>query len=119
LLLVWERINYDRQDNWPSFTLIYSNPNLDEIFVSLEILPEDIKQIDQFTPSSTAYEAFDVNGIEASYIENNATFLSKTDYYQELFWIENLNDQTVIYRVVTDSLGVTKEELLSIALNME
>jgi hypothetical protein len=68
--------------------------------------------------SSTA-DKVGVAGLEGYYTVNNQYVLSDTGYMQDINWLEQVNDQTIIYHVSSPSKHVTKEDLLLVANNLK
>lgn len=97
-----------------AFTTIYKNANDEEIYITMEIFPKDLVKVESYTNEAITHNQLDIHGKPAFYT-NSMNFFSKTDYYQDLFWIKSNNDQTVVYRIGTESINLTQNELVYIA----
>jgi hypothetical protein len=115
--VVWRKIALDAA-TIPAFTSIYKNDHQEEIYVSMQVVPATNVDIRGLTGNQTTSENVKVNERDAFYTNNNNQMLSKTDVYQDLVWLESEHDRTIVYRVSSGSLTVTKDELLQIAQSM-
>ncbi|XEC94729.1 hypothetical protein AB6A23_26165 [Paenibacillus tarimensis] len=99
------------------FTSFYVNERQEEISVTMELVLEKI--VMEGIVQSGVEEIRLNNGTTAYYISTDRFVYSETDKYQELFWLETLEDTTVVYKIGTVSESVTKEELVKLAETME
>lgn len=103
----------------PVVTLTYLNQQGEEVYVVLEKM-DDIKTEMRITLGAEAsYEKLNVNGSQAYYINNPEHIFSKSGQYQEIAWIVQNETETLIYHVASDSLNISKDDLLFLAKNIQ
>ncbi len=115
--LVWQKITPSASPT-TAYTSIYKNNDGDEVYVTMELFPEGPIRVESFANEAMAYEQLSINDKEAFYIHSQ-NFFSETDQYQDLFWMESVNRQTVVYRIGTTSIHLSREDLVSIANHMK
>jgi hypothetical protein len=94
-----------------AYTSLYQNQQKESIYVTVEVLPQDEVNIQVSTPETTKYESLQVGGKKAHFTKNDQFLLSKSGQYQELSWLDQDGQKTIMYRVATDSPSVSKEML--------
>ncbi|MGG4442843.1 hypothetical protein [Brevibacillus fortis] len=98
-----------------AYTSLYENEQKERIFVTIERFTNDQLDVQLSTPETTKYDAVTVHGKKAHYTKNDQFLFSKSGQYQELSWMDHDAEQTIMYRVATDSPTVSKEMLLQAA----
>lgn len=114
--LVWKKIV---PENSPitAYTSIYKHSNGDDVYITMELYPDEPLMVESFTSEAMTNGQINIDGKEAFYSHSKNIF-SDTDEYQDLFWMENIDGQTVIYRIGTTSVQLTQEDLIQIAKHM-
>ncbi|MGG1659054.1 hypothetical protein [Brevibacillus sp. NRS-1366] len=94
-----------------AYTTLYQNEQNERIYVTVEVLPKDQVNVQVSTPETTTYVPVEVNGKKAHYTKNDQFLFSESHQYQELSWVGKAGEQTIMYRVASDSPTVTKAML--------
>lgn len=94
-----------------AYTSLYQNQQQESIYFTVEVLPKDEINVQVSTPETTKYESLEINGKKAHYTKNDQFMLSKSGQYQELSWLDQDGQKTIMYRMATDSPSVSKEML--------
>lgn len=113
----WRVQESDPNRPMDSFTTAYSNSTNDHIYVQIDHALEKVK-IKSVTPETIAHEQVQMNGVEANYVENNQYLFSDTGLYKEVSWMVE-DDESVMIRVSTDSINITKEQLIQAAESLK
>ncbi|MGM7681210.1 hypothetical protein ACSVDA_03550 [Cytobacillus sp. Hm23] len=96
--------------------LIYRTKTNDEIFITYHLLTDDLVAMTSYLGED--FKQYNVDGNDAFYVETNES-LYTTNNEKILSWIENSNGQMILYKITTDSVNITQDDLLAIANNME
>lgn len=116
--VVWRKISAKSTPGINYYTSVYRNPQQETIHFSLETVNDVKIKLEGITPPSTVYEDLDIKGHKGHYTMNNQSLYGASDVYQNIMWIEEKGDQTIIYQVGTDSPSVTKQQLFQAALSL-
>jgi hypothetical protein len=101
--------------------LIYQNAKGDQIQIYYQLIPdsEKVKTVQAQITGIEQVEKVSLNGKEAYYSVNNHAFLSPSNQSQALTWIGQDNGQIVLYSVLSESVGVSKQDLVFTAEHMK
>lgn len=116
--VVWRKIPTKSTPGIHTYTSVYRSPQQETIYYSLETITNVNVKMEEMTPPSTVYESLDLNGHTAHYTMNNQSLYGASNLYQNIMWIEEQGDQTIIYKVGTDSPTMTKQQLLDAARSL-
>lgn len=109
----WERVAMPELPG-SQFTSHYHNASGEQLHVIMGIYDEQM-MLSSVTSRDTAYEQITVGDTAIHYTANLHHHLSDTGVYKELFWMTEASDRTYMYRIASDSIQITKEQLLDIA----
>ncbi|MNM81011.1 hypothetical protein D3C81_929980 [compost metagenome] len=115
--VVWRKTSAVSKPVLNFHTSVYRNSQQQTIYYSLETPNEKIK-MEGVTPPSTVYEDLDIRGHQVHYTMNDQSLYGASNVYQNIMWIEEKGDQTIIYQVGTDSPSVTKQQLIQAARSL-
>lgn len=114
--VIWEKLDEIPQI-LPAITLTYKNDKENKIYLTLKKINGNTK-LETTIDEDSSFEKLMVHNQKAYFIKNTDQFLSSTGEYEEILWIEQSGKETIIYSIASDSLEVTKEDLLMMANNM-
>ncbi|MFB9326401.1 hypothetical protein ACFFSY_10790 [Paenibacillus aurantiacus] len=100
------------------YTSVYRNASQDTIYVTWEVAggngDGDVK-VFQAAPPSTVYEEIALGGITAHYLRHDQALFGQSRMQQDVTWLQQSGDQTIVYHVQSDSETLTKEQLVQAA----
>lgn len=98
-----------------SYTARYNDAQHNVIDVTLQLVKE---QVEMRLIASGAEQTVEVNGSKGVYLRSEPFIFSETNQYQTIQWLETQDNVTIIYSVGSESIGVTKQQLLAVAASM-
>jgi hypothetical protein len=116
--MLWEKLNA-RDPIIPAYTLIYSIPQGGNIYLTLEKIPNTKAKLKMAISEATTFEEVTINDQKGYYFKNPEQFLIPTGEYQEMKWIKKLGDETIIYSLASDTLTLSKDELMLIVKEVD
>lgn len=124
--IAWKKLTADRT-HAQSFgaqeipNLIYQNSKGDQIQIYYQLIPDGEKEktVQAHITGIEQVEKINLKGKEAYYSVNNHAFLSPSNQSQALTWIGQENGQIVLYSVISESVGVSKQDLVFTAEHMK
>lgn len=101
--------------------LIYQNAKGDQIQIYYQLIPDSEKEktVQAQITGIEQVEKVSMNGKEAYYSVNNHAFLSPSNQSKALTWIGQDNGQIVLYSVLSESVSVSKQDLVFTAEHMK
>lgn len=117
--VIWKENKQQGVEFMHVFTFIYGNEEQAEIYISLQIIEDGGIAIEGTAGADMNYATVNIGDVVGHYMENNSFFLSNTDHYKSITWLEQIDTQTIIYEISSESLRVTKEDLILIADGMK
>lgn len=116
--LLWSKSS--QTQNWTStdFTTVYRNADEDTIYLTLDVLNEAAVKAEQLAPSNNEYEELQWDGLKVHYTKTTQWMYSDSNFYQDLMWIQENDGKTTIFHLGSDSLNLTKEQLIEIAKSL-
>ncbi|MCR8844558.1 hypothetical protein NQ117_12780 [Paenibacillus sp. SC116] len=112
--VVWRKETLTSEGPINIFTSIYRYSKHESVYVAVEATSEKIR-IEGIIPSSSVYEKLDVKGNQAHYTRDDSSLFSASLTYQEVMWMEVHGNKTFVYKIMSDSPDITKEQLVQAA----
>jgi hypothetical protein len=124
--IAWHKITSSGSEpqalaEWKIPNLVYRNAKGEHIEIYYQLIPnsEKEKAIHVETQQMDQVDKMNLNGIDAYYSENKHSFLSPTCQSKALTWMGQENGRIVMYSVVSESVDVTKQDLVYMAEHMQ
>jgi hypothetical protein len=106
-------------DPIPAYTSIYRNPEQATIYFSLQMVSDVPIRMEVTTSASSVYEELNLNGNKAHFTRTEQALYGDSNIYQDITWMNEDGERTLIYQVGSDSSSVTKEQLVQAARSMQ
>ncbi|GGG72425.1 hypothetical protein [Paenibacillus radicis (ex Gao et al. 2016)] len=101
------------------YTSVYRNANGEAIYISWGVLKGSSIKLEGISSPDTEYVQLDLNGQKAHYTKNDQSLYGDSNVFQGIMWIEEEEDQTIVYHVESDSASMTKERLIEAATSLQ
>jgi hypothetical protein len=103
-----------------TYTSVYRNAAAsDTIYLTWQIAGGDMNPvIFQLSPPGVVSEDVEMNGLTAHYLKNDQSLFGQSSLLQDVTWLSQTGDKSVAYHVQTDSLTMTKEQLVEAAKSL-
>ncbi|WP_042169474.1 hypothetical protein [Paenibacillus gorillae] len=101
------------------YTSVYRNANGEALYISWGVLKGSSIKLEGITSPDTEYVQLDLNGHKAHYTKNEQSLYGDSNVFQSVMWIEEQEDQTIVYHVESDSASMTKERLIEAATSLQ
>jgi hypothetical protein len=111
----------DASDNIiATYTSVYHNAAAgDTIYLTWQIAGGDINPvIFQLSPPGVISEDVEIGGLTAHYLKNDQSLFGQSSLHQDVTWLSQTGDKSVVYHVQTDSLSMSKEQLVEAATSL-
>ncbi|WP_433943836.1 hypothetical protein [Paenibacillus sp. SN-8-1] len=115
--VIWRKTTAKSKPVFNFYTSLYRNEEQQTIYYTLQI-PNEKVMMEGITSPSSVYEDLNIQGHQAHYTLDKQSLYGASNIYQNIMWIEEKGDQTLIYQVGTDSPSVTKQQLIQAAQNL-
>jgi hypothetical protein len=100
------------------YTSVFRNSNQNTIYLTCDIVSGPSVKYETMSPPNTSYEELELNGLKAHYTKSEQSLYGDSTIYQDVMWIKESEGKTVVYHVGSDSLDMTKEQLVEIAKSL-
>ncbi|BBH23256.1 hypothetical protein Back11_46010 [Paenibacillus baekrokdamisoli] len=100
------------------YTSVFRNSNQDSIYLTWDIVNGPTVKFEMMTPPNTSYEELDINGLKAHYTKDEQSLYGDSNINQDVMWIKESGGKTIVYHVRSDSLDMTKEQLVEAAKSL-
>lgn len=103
-----------------TYTSVYRNAAAsDTLYLTWQIAGGDMNPvIFQLSPPGVVSEDVEMNGLTAHYLKNDQSLFGQSSLLQDVTWLSQTGDKSVAYHVQTDSLTMTKEQLVEAAKSL-
>lgn len=117
--VLWRKTEVSADQPIAPYTSVYRNSLNDTIYVTWQIADggSDIRLF-QAAPPNTKYEDITINGVSAHYLLNNQALFGQSATQQDVMWLKESGEQTIVYHVQSDSTTLTKEQLIQAAQSL-
>lgn len=102
-----------------TYTSVYRNAAGDTLYLTWQIAGSDSNPvIFQLSPPGITSEDAQIGGITAHYLKNDQSLFGQSPVHQDVTWLSQTGDKAVAYHVQTDSVSMTKEQLVEAAKSL-
>ncbi len=102
-----------------TYTSVYRNAAGDTLYLTWQIAGSDSNSvIFQLSPPGITSEDAQIGGITAHYLKNDQSLFGQSPVHQDVTWLSQTGDKAVAYHVQTDSVSMTKEQLVEAAKSL-
>jgi len=98
-----------------AYTSIYRDSDGESLYLTQEIVNGTSVHLEGLTPSNSDYTELDLQGNKAHYVKYDQSLYGDSSLFQYVMWIEADKDRTIVHRVESDSIGMTKDKLIEVA----
>ncbi|MNE30688.1 hypothetical protein D3C80_1242200 [compost metagenome] len=118
--MLWRKTGAsDDIDIVATYTSVYRNAASDTLYLTWQIAGSDINPvIFQLSPPGITFEDAQMGGITAHYLKNDQSLFGQSPVHQDVTWLSQTGDKSVAYHVQTDSVSMTKEQLVEAAQSL-
>ncbi|MNC42917.1 hypothetical protein D3C75_917510 [compost metagenome] len=102
-----------------TYTSVYRNAANDSIYLTWQIADgAPGAKMMQLVPPNTVYEDIQLGSLTGHYLKDGQSLFGQSSVHQDVTWLSASEGKTVSYHVQTDSMTMTKEQLIEAAKSL-